>query len=183
MTDLSTTNPPAEIEGDHHDDSEPQAPRNLRERLRARRVENAEEAAAGGKKLTLPIPGYKDELWAEFTYKPGTWDRLKAIGTKAVKSRHPRKELHAAMDTLAFACTNILVSEDQGQTFEPYDESGDPVGFDDRLPGLMGFDVPAKGGARAVVAGVFNNDLAITAMSNRVSEWMQGEDAEVDEDF
>lgn len=163
------------------DADEPQPTRNLRDRLARRRQELSEEAASGDRTpLTLPIPGYGNELWAEFKYSADAWDRLKRIGQAAVKSRHPRKELHAAMDTLSYACSNILVSEDDGLTFEPYAPEGGAVGFDDQLATLMGF--PAKN-AREVVTKVFNNDLAVTAMSNRVSEWMQGEDEEVSEDF
>lgn len=162
------------------DDEAETGPRTLIERLRSRRNELAEEAASGDRVLTLPIPGYNSELFVEFTYRPDAFDKLKKIGTKAVKSRHPRKELHAAMDTLAYAATNIYVSENGGETVEPFDPTGEPVGFDQRLAEVM--DFPARN-AREVVAKVFNNDLAITAMSNRVSEWMQGEDEEVDADF
>jgi len=173
----------AEADAEPEDETEPEAPRSLRARLKARRTELVAEQASGERTLELPIPGYNNELWARFTYRPDVWDRFKRIGNAALKSRHPRRELLAAMDTLAYACTDILVSEDAGMSFESFDPEG-PCGFNERLAELM--EIPIrnpKQGARTVVSGVFNNDLAITAMSNRVSEWLQGEEENVDEDF
>lgn len=165
---------------DDFEDTQESGPQNLLSRLRVRRNDLAEEAATGERELILPIPGYNNELFAKFVYRPDAFDRLKKIGQRAVKSRHPRRELHAAQDTLAYACTEILVSENGGETVEPIAPDGAPVAFGSELPALLGF---TAGNARDVVAKVFNNDLAIVAMSNRVSEWMQGEDEEVDEDF
>lgn len=178
MSELTTT-PGSDDFTDN--DTEPTAPRNIRDRLKQRRKENAEEAATGGRTLVVAIPGYNNELFVRFTYTADAWDRLKKIGQRAMKSRHPRKELHAAADTLVFAATDILVSEDGGMTLAPYNETGEPVAFDTELVGLM--DLPACKTAREVVFNVFNNDLAVQAMSNKVSEWMQGESEDDDEDF
>lgn len=166
-----------DVEGN---EEEATAPNTMLTRIKARRAAMAEEAASGERSKEFPIPGYNNEVWLRAVYHPDTWDKLKKIGVRATKSKHPRRELHAAQQTLAMATTEILVTEDGGQTFEPFDPAGESVGFDDRLADLMEF--PAKN-ASEVVSKVFNNDLAVTAVSNRVSEWMQGEDEEIDEDF
>ena len=155
-------------------------------RLRARRRELADANESGSRVVEFPIPGYSNELWVQFRYTPDLWDRIKKIGERAVKSRHPRKELNAQADTLITCCSNVLVSEDGGQNFEPLDPSGEEVGFDLRLAALLGIENPHPERpltAREIVFHVFENDLAVSAMSNRVSEWTGEADAELDEDF
>lgn len=166
---------------DDDDDVDEERPSNLIERLRARRQEMAEETASGERSEIFSVPGYNNELFFKVVYRPDAFDRLKKIGNRAVKSRHPRKELHVALDTLAYAATEVLVSEDEGITLEPIDRSGDPTKFDTKLAQILSLGTCKN--AREVVTKVFNNDLAVVAVSNRVSEWMQGEDEEADEDF
>lgn len=169
-----------DLDVEDDDDAAEEEPRNLLGRLAHRRQELAEDESSGERSVDLPIPGYNNELFARFVYRPDAFDRLKKIGNKALKSRHPRKELHAAQDTLAYACEAIYVSDDEGVTLEHIDPSGEPTRFDQKLARLLDFDAS---NAREVVRKVFNNDLAVISMSNRVSEWMQREDEDADEDF
>lgn len=138
-------------------------------RLRARREELRAE-----RHIDLEVPGYASELVVR--YGPVAWDDLRAIADKMVKSKNPRADLYGQVDTLIAACQEILVRVDGD--LQAIVE-GETTRFDG-MPALLDFEAD---NARQAVLGTFNNDLAVTTVHNRLASWMDGTDAEVDEEF
>lgn len=139
--------------------------------LRARREELQKE-----RHLDLDVPGYRGLLVVR--YKPIDWDWLKKIGERADRNYHPRKELMAMVDVLVKSCDSVW-TRDQGE-LKPVDPEGAIVRFDEQLAAILGFESQS---ARKTLLATFNNDLAVTAQYNTVSEWMQNVDLEVDEEL
>lgn len=88
-------------------------------------------------------------------------------------------------DFLIAACRSIIVRD--GKEWEPLTQDGEPVRFDEALSDILDLGVPSLedgGTARDVVLKVFGRaprpDLAIAAHVDRVSNWMAGDQSDLD---
>jgi hypothetical protein len=155
------------------------------ERLKAKR-----EAIGAQTHITMEIPGYDGELVGKF--KRMRWEALADVAEQAERSRVKRKQLNGHADVIATACEELLIRKVlPGGDVEdipmhemfPEDFNGTPVRFDPRLATWLELKLDGTPTARKVVFGVFNNDLAVTAMHNDLGAWMQSSKSEEDEDF
>jgi hypothetical protein len=159
--------------------------RTLAERLRARQ----RQMASGEREpLDLDVPGYGEDLVIRYKYDPDAWDKFKKIARKVDKSKNPRKELIAHIDTLIFACDEILGRESGKlvplhKIYPDVIPEGEPVVFDENLAAALDIDLPERPRARDVVMGLFQNPLAITAQHNEVAEWLQGQREDDGDEF
>lgn len=145
------------------------------------------------KPLVLEIPGYDGMLAAR--YKMVDWETAKNIGEKTLKSKHPRKELLAQCSLILFACDEILMKDVDGDgKLKPFRDLTLPEavtpeigeeGVDwnsDVLDLVFGLD-PKPNTSRERVLRIFNNDLAVAAHHQELTEWLQGDTVEDDEAF
>lgn len=157
----------------------------VRDRLKQRR-----DNIGAQTHIKMDIPGYDGELVGEF--KRMRWEALADVAEHAEKSKVKRRQLNGHADVIATACEQLLIrkvlpgGEDElipmNEMFP--DEFGDtPVRFDPRLASWLELDIDGTPTARKVVFGVFNNDLAVTALHNDLGEWMQSSKSEEDEAF
>jgi hypothetical protein len=98
----------------------------------------------------IPVPGYGDELVAEYRIIP--WDDEQAIEQKAAKSKHvTRRHLHMWMDQLIAACVQLHVRRD-GELV-PLDPEQPVRWGDPRL--AQGLELPENPTARQILEAVF----------------------------
>lgn len=160
-------------------------PQSIMDSLKAKR-----ESIGAQKFQNLDIPGYDGELVARF--KRMKWEALAEIAERAEEGRSKRKALNGHADVIATACEELLIRRMQPGGEEELtpmhelfpDEFGStPVRFDPRLASFLNLDIDGTPTARKVVFGVFNNDLAVTALHNDLGAWMQSSKSEEDEAF
>lgn len=157
---------------------ESRAGSSLLDELRAKRAEATQD-----RRLELDVPGYEGLLVVR--YRPTTWEEDKKISEKLERSKNPRKELYAALDTLITACDQILLRKHDG-TLVPIEQEdpsqGDePVRFDGRFAAIMGLET---GSAREVVLATFkHNHRAIGVHGEELGKWLAEVNSEGDEDF
>lgn len=156
------------------DDVAPAGPTaSVLDRLRARRAELQSERTE-----VFEIPGYNG---LRGRYGIVEWDFLKKVAKRTEKSKHPRKELYAIVDTLIESCKGIEVFD--GSDWKPMHEvfGGDQVvRYDANLAEALGY--PATS-AREAVFGLFPSDIAMTAHMAEVDEWMKGASEEEDDNL
>lgn len=193
MEDETLTEVPEAENGQPEQDDAPRASvpageaDSVMNRLRKRRAE-----LRADHHLDAAIPGYDGELVAR--YRPLEWATFRAMAKKVELSKSDRAELLAHADTLIKACDSIWIKDpddprsDPKTGLRPVDEDPEspPVKYDDRLADYLGFAInnEAKTGpARQVLFGTFNNDLAVTAHYNEVTDWMNDVTQTVDNEF
>ena len=147
------------------------------ERLRQQRT-----AIANRKSTDIPIPGYNGELVA--TYKMLPWEQIRAIIRRMENSKGvgDRRELYAQADTLVEACTQIRyrdISLPPDEQLVPLIE-GDTVRYDAKLAEVLDFPYARE---RQCLLETFKNDFAVSVHHGQLIEWMQGADAETDQEF
>lgn len=154
------------------------------------RLKDRREAIGSQKDITMDIPGYEGELVAKF--KRMRWEALAEIAERAEQGHSKRKALNGHADVIATACEELLIrrtlpggEESLTPMHELFsDDFGDtPVRFDPRLAEWLAINIDGTPTARKVVFGVFNNDLAVTAMHNDLGAWMQSSKSEEEQDF
>lgn len=160
-----------------HDEPEVAQPRfdSVRSRLTAKR-----EEIRARKDLDLLIPSYGGELAIRYHAIPE--EEFQKIAGK-ISGGVNQGNVNTALDLLIKACTCILVRE--GEDLEPLvDDDDKPIRFDPRLAEFFGFEATK---ARDVVKGVFSPDgklpLAPGPHALSLVEWMQGNDAKIDQDL
>lgn len=157
------------------------------ERLKARR-----NSIGSDKYINMDLPGYDGEFVVRF--KRMRWEALADIAEHAQGggNRSKRKVLNGHADVIATACEELLIrrqSPGGEEELVPMNEFfgeifGDkPVRFDPRLSQFLELEIDGTPTARKVVFGVFNNDLAVTALHNELGEWMQSSKGEEDQAF
>lgn len=157
------------------------------DRLKARR-----ESIGSDKYINMDLPGYDGEFVARF--KRMRWEALADIADQAQSggNRSKRKVLNGHADVIATACEELLIrrvlpgGEEElvpMNEFFPEQFGDKAVRFDPRLSSFLEIDIDGTPTARKVVFGVFNNDLAVTAMHNELGEWMQSSKGEEDQAF
>lgn len=157
------------------------------DRLKARR-----EAIGSDKFINMDLPGYDGEFVVRF--KRMRWEALADIADQAQGggNRSKRKVLNGHADVIATACEELLIRRIRPggeEELVPMNEFfheifGDkPVRFDPRLSQFLELEIDGTPTARKVVFGVFNNDLAVTALHNELGEWMQSSKGEEDKAF
>lgn len=199
MSEINEHEPGAGPDSDEdfplHDDGQPSADsesdagsaQSVADRLKARR-----EAIGSDKFQNMDLPGYDGEFVARF--KRMRWEALADISDQAQSggNRSKRKVLNGHADVIATACEELLIrrilpgGEEQlvpMNEFFPEVFGDKPVRFDPRLSQFLEINIDGTPTARKVVFGVFNNDLAVTAMHNELGEWMQSSKGEEDQTF
>lgn len=159
-------------------------PQSIMDRLKQKR-----EEIGAQKYMHADIPGYDGELVGKF--RRMRWEALSEIAERAEQGRSKRKALNGHADVIATACEELLIrrvlpggEEQLTPMHELFEEFGDtPVRFDPRLAKFLDLEIEGAPNARKVVFGVFNNDLAVTALHNDLGAWMQSSKSEEDEAF
>lgn len=143
------------------------------DRIKGRRAELLED-----RHVDLAIPGYGGDLVGRF--RPVEWEQLRKIALRVDQSKDPRRELEGQATTLIRACRGIYIRQD-GELVPIGDDDLAPVRFDKRLAELL--DIEGADTALGVLFEVFANDLAVTAVHNRLAAWMDRSDEEVAEEL
>lgn len=143
----------------------------LFEDLKRRRDQIGEERS-----ILIDIPGYNGHLVAR--YKMVEWSQMRRIFRRMDKMKGDARELYAMCDVLITCCDELLYREKPDG--EPQSlEEGRITRYDDFLAANLGFEAP---NARAVVLGVFKNDLALAAHHSELVDWLQSSREDVDEE-
>jgi hypothetical protein len=146
-------------------------------------ISQLREEAKKDHKLDVPIPGYRNLLWARF--RPFPVEKTEAKVRQLQQQRGPVL-LGSSCDVLIDACEQLMLlparfkgdAGEDGENLIPIDPVS-PVGFDQRAAEL--FKVPNPGGtARGVVIGLFSTEQAVLGMQVRISQWMQDVTSESD---
>lgn len=154
------------------------------------RLKEKRNAIGAQTHIWMEIPGYDGELVGKF--KRMRWEALADVAEQAEKSKVKRRQLNGHADVIATACEELLirkvlaggdVEDTPMHELFPDDFGQTPVRFDPRLAAWLELDLDGTPTARKVVFGVFNNDLAVTAMHNDLGEWMQSSKSEEDQAF
>lgn len=180
-----------------HDDTPPSVPdlvgagqlsdeeKSLWDSLSAQREEIAEQ-----RETLIQIQGYTGvDLYARYRLVEG--HRLEKIARKAMGKKGGakigswEKNLAAALDTMAEACTGIFYQLEGMEEPKPVTVGGEEIlNYGD--PKLReGLKInPAVTSVRGVILSLFgNNDLAVSNHAIKLNRWFSNTSAQVDEDF
>lgn len=146
--------------------------------------------------LDLPIPGYRNLLWARF----------RPFAVEKMESKMPqlRRDAKAGLPILLASSIQTLIDSlqelmllparhgggtdqadigEKGVNLIPIDPDALPrIGFDERLVPLFKL-TPVERSAAGVVKALFPTEQSITAMNVRVSQWMQDVTREINDDL
>lgn len=176
-----TAEPPAsDVQGDGDALQSPEVASgsgSLMERLRSRR----EAIGDPRRRKDIDLPGYNGLLFARYQVIPGGWDRVKQIQEAAERSTNPRALLYSHCTVIAACCVGLYTREDGREA--PLGGGPEPLTFADTQEVAAYFDFPMPKKTRGVVLGVFNNDIAVSAHQDELSEWIKNASSEDDEEF
>jgi len=158
---------------------------------------NHAQARSAEKSLTLPVPGFEGiSLWVKYT--PIDWDELAGMLASA-DAKTPAEGLEQNLEALGDACDRILVCEngEKRSLADALREQGEEVHgevkFDQYLVDVLDLKIKdATGEVRApesrdetvlaLFAGAVSPELAVTEHAVRIAAWMQGRNAEANEE-
>jgi hypothetical protein len=168
---------PDEVEVEEEDEATQLA------KLRAQREEFAED-----KTKDIDLPGYNGQI--VIRYRRLDYEEIERIAKRVRKmreKRHPKASLYGQVDTLALACSDVLLRKDG--VLEPMHHGfpallGDgPTRWDGLARVVLPDDAKQPETAREAVLAVIPNPLAITPHHNELAIWMEAHRNEEDEDF
>lgn len=151
----------------------------------------AREESAQARETFIAIPGYKGiDLLARYRLLEG--HEIEKIARRSMGKKKQRqagsmwdRNLSAAMDTMAEACTGIYYQREGDEEPQALAFGDEPIfGFGD--PGLVtGLRLdPSLDTVRKVILAMFGgNDLAISDHAIRLNRWFTDTNIDVDEDF
>jgi len=150
----------------------------------------AREEIAKERETFILIPGYKGlDMYARYRLIEGK--ELEGIARKMSSKEGRRgghlweKNLNAAMDTMALACTGIFYQTDDDKEPQPLTIGGEPVlnYGDPKLPMGLKMD-PSINSARKVIFQMFGGkDLVISDHAMKLNRFFTGANLEVDDEF
>jgi hypothetical protein len=136
----------------------------------------------------IPVKGYERTGLAIRYHLPERHKELDTIANKVnreFKDNYSRN-LHIGIDTMVYLCSGLYVKHPEPGTDEWVEldpqETGEPVHFDTRLAGILGWDDVST--ARQVVKRLFGgNELAINVHAERLNRWLANTKADINQEF
>ncbi len=149
------------------------------------------------KLLTLSIPEWVDEagggVGVKFGYPEQGATPIIRAGLR-LQNQEPEKGVDAALDIVLGSAVEVLWRESGDSPWRPIDPSGAPTRIGEQLARTLGLEVAPdmKRKARfiarnlwspnAAATGVYEGDIALVKQAGRVASWLDGEDAEANEE-